>query len=249
MRVLLVEDDLQAGGSLLRALKDADYSVDWVRDGESGCVAIGAACYTVALVGLGVPGVAGIDVLRTARAAGNDVPVLILQARDDPETRAHSLDVGADDCLPKPFEVREVLARIRAVLRRKAGHATSRIGCETLSLDLEKRTLYCNGVATMLSAREFALMLAFMERPGAILSRGQLEDRLYGWGKEVESNAVDVLIHSMRKKFGQALIRNIRGLGWTVMPGDAVAAELPALRKPPAARKPRVASPLRFGLR
>jgi two-component system, OmpR family, response regulator len=162
--------------------------------------------------------------LRTARAAGNDVPVLILTARDDPETRAHSLDVGADDCLPKPFEVREVLARIRAVLRRKAGHATSRIGGESLALDLEKRMLYCNGIATMLSAREFALMHAFMERPGAILSRGQLEDRLYGWGKEVESNAVDVLIHTLRKKFGSALIRNIRGLGWTVIPDDAIAA-------------------------
>src|ERR1700761_7257484 len=103
MRVLLVEDDLQAGGSLLRALKDADYSVDWVRDGESGSVAIGAAYYAVALVGLGVPGIGGIDVLRTARAAGNDVPVLILAARDDPETRVHSLDVGDDDRLPQPF--------------------------------------------------------------------------------------------------------------------------------------------------
>lgn len=128
----------------------------------------------------------------------------------------HSLDIGADDCVLKRIEVRELLARIRAVLRRKAGYATSRIGCESLSLDLNKRLLSCNGVASSLSAREFALMHAFLERPGMILSRGQLEDRLYGWGKEVESNAVDVLIHTMRKKFGQSMIRNVRGIGWTV---------------------------------
>jgi two-component system, OmpR family, response regulator len=120
-------------------------------------------------------------------------------------------------------------------LRRKAGYATSRIGGEALGLDLETRGLYCNGVASTLSAREFALMHAFLERPGAILSRDQLEDRLYGWGKEVESNAIDVLIHSMRKKFGQSLIRNIRGLGWTVMPGDLSAAPLAAALVPPSA--------------
>jgi two-component system, OmpR family, response regulator len=238
MRLLLVEADPQAGYDLLRALKSADYSVDWVRDGESGCMAIGSAYYAVALVGLGAPGIDGIEVLRKARAAGNDVPILILAARDDSEARVRSLDVGADDCLPKSVEVREVLARIRAVLRRKAGHATSRIGDDLLSLDLEKRTLYCNGVATMLSAREFALMHAFMERPGSILSRDQLEDRLYGWGKEIESNAIDVMIHTMRKKFGQTLIRNIRGLGWTIMPGEATVCDLAALPAMPSARKP-----------
>ena len=221
MRVLLVEEDLQIGESLLRALKDADCSVDWVRDGKAGSVAINTAYYAVVLLDLDLSGAGSLDLLRSLRAAGNDVPVVILTALDDLETRVRSLDVGADDCVRKPFEVRELLARIRAVLRRKAGYATSRIGGESLNLDLNKRMLCCNGVASSLSAREFALMHALLERPGMILSRGQLEDRLYGWGKEVDSNAVDVLIHSVRKKFGQAVIRNVRGLGWTVMLGKA----------------------------
>jgi two-component system, OmpR family, response regulator len=220
MRVLLVEDDLQIGKGLRRALINAHYSVDWVRDGNAGRLAIDAASYTVVLLDLGLPGVGGIDLLRELRAAGNRVPVLILTARDDLETRVCTLDTGADDCLLKPFDVHELLARVRAVLRRRAGYATSRIGDESLQLDLERRTLCCKGVASALSAREFALMHTFMERPGAILSRGQLEERIYGWGREVESNAIDVLIHSMRKKFGQSLIRNIRGLGWTVMRAD-----------------------------
>ncbi|MEM5386285.1 response regulator transcription factor [Paraburkholderia phymatum] len=220
MRVLLVEDDLQIGQSLLRALQDADYSVDWVRDGKAGSAAIAAAEYTVVLLDLGLPDMGGIELLKSARAAGNTVPVLILTARDDLEARVQGLDVGADDYMLKPFDVPELLARIRAVLRRKAGYASSRLGDDALSLDLDKRTLCCNGVSSVLSAREFALMLAFLERPGTILSRDQLEDKLYGCGKEVESNAVDVLIHSVRKKFGQSVIRNVRGLGWTVMLGD-----------------------------
>ncbi|MFM0057597.1 response regulator transcription factor [Paraburkholderia phytofirmans] len=221
MRILLVEDDLQIGQSLLRALKDADYSVDWVRDGVAGRDAMANAEYTVVLLDLGLPGMSGIELLKSSRAAGNAVPVLILTARDDLDSRVQGLDVGADDYLLKPFDVPELLARIRAVLRRKAGYASSRLGDESLSLDLDKRTLTCNGATTVLSAREFALMLAFLERPGTILSREQLEDRLYGWGKEVESNAVDVLIHSVRKKFGLSVIRNVRGLGWTVMLGEA----------------------------
>lgn len=221
MRVLLVEDDLQIGQSLLRALQDAHYSVDWVRDGASGWRAISAAEYTVVLLDLGLPKMSGIDLLKQARAAGNEAPVLILTARDDLEARVQGLDIGADDYLLKPFQVPELLARIRAVLRRKAGHAISRLGNDALSLDMDKRTLACNGVSSVLSAREFALMHAFLERPGTILSREQLEDRLYGWGKEVESNAVDVIIHAVRKKFGATVIRNVRGLGWTVTLNDA----------------------------
>jgi DNA-binding response OmpR family regulator len=217
MRILIVEDDLLIGRSLMHALQDADYSVDWVRDGTAGRDAMAAASYTAVLLDLGLPGVSGIELLKLARAAGNDVPVLILTARDDIDTRVMGLDIGADDYLVKPFEAREVLARIRAVLRRKAGHAVSLLGDESLCLNLDTRTLTCNGVTGVLSAREFALMLALLERPGTILSRDQLEDRLYGWGKEVESNAVDVLIHSVRKKYGQAVIHNVRGLGWAVM--------------------------------
>jgi two-component system, OmpR family, response regulator len=216
MRVLLVEEDVQTGRNLLRALDDADCSVDWVRYGSAGRTAINTAYYAVVLLDLGTSGAGGIDLLRALRAAGNDVPVLTITAPDDLETHVHSLDVGADDCVRKPFEIRELLARVRAVLRRKAGYATSRIGGESLNLDLNKRMLCCNGVASSLSARKFALMHALLERPGMALSRDQLEDRLYGWGKEVGSNAVDVLIHSMRKKFGPSLIRNVRGVGWTV---------------------------------
>jgi two-component system, OmpR family, response regulator len=217
MRVLLVEDDLQIGQSLFRALKDAHYTVDWIRDGKSASVAIESTSYAAVLLDLGLPGMCGIEVLRSLRAAGNRVPVMSLTSRDDIDARVSSLDVGADDCVLKPIDVRELCARLRAVLRRRAGYATSRIGDDALGLDLEKRTLHCNGIAASLSAREFALMHSFMERPGAILSRSQLEDRIYGWGREVESNAIDVLIHSMRKRFGQSLIRNVRGMGWTVM--------------------------------
>jgi two-component system, OmpR family, response regulator len=221
MRVLLVEDDLHIGQNLFRALKGADYTVDWVRDGKSGKDAIGNAYYAVALLNLGLPGLCGIDLLRASRAAGNRVPVVLLSAHDDPETRARGLDTGADDFVLKPFDIRELLARIRAVLRRTAGYPTSRIGDESISLDLDTRTFFHHGVESSLSVREFALMHAFLERRGTILSRAQLEERVYGWGKEVESNAIDVLIHAMRKRYGPSLIRNVRGVGWTVMPSEA----------------------------
>ncbi|SAL39967.1 response regulator transcription factor [Caballeronia humi] len=215
MRVLMVEGDLQIGRNLFRALKEAHYTVDWIRHGKTDNVNIVSTCYAAVLLDLGPSAVGGMNMLMALRAAGNPVPVLSLTARDDPDMRVRSLDVGADDCMLKSVDVPELLARLRAVLRRRAGCATSRIGDESLGLDLQKRTLYCNGVASALSAREFALMHCFLERPGAILSRRQLEDRIYGWGREVESNSLDVLIHSIRKKFGQSLIRNVRGLGWT----------------------------------
>jgi two-component system OmpR family response regulator len=210
MRLLLVEDDLPIGQSLLRALTDAGYGVEWVRDGVSGRAAIDAGEYTVVLLDLNLPGMNGLEVLRSARASGKEVPLLILTARDNVESRVHGLDLGADDYVLKPFEVSELLARVRAVLRRKAGYAASRLGDDTLCLDLNK------GIQSTLTAREFALMLAFFERPRTILSRNQLEDRLYGWDKEIEGNAIDVLIYSIRKKFGQSVIRNVRGIGWTV---------------------------------
>ncbi|RFU48373.1 response regulator transcription factor [Paraburkholderia sp. DHOC27] len=220
MRVLLVESDHEVGQSLFGALRGAGYSVDWVRNGVSGSTAIACEHYAVVLLNPTAAGIAGMDLLQASRAAGNRVPVLLLTERHDSDTRVRGLEMGADDCLLKPFDVREVLARIRAVLRRAAGYATSRIGDEGLSLDLNKRTLCRHGVESALSAREFALMHALLERRGSILSRDQLEERLYGWGKEIESNAVDVLIHTMRKRFGRNLIRNVRGLGWTVAPEE-----------------------------
>ncbi|SAK92244.1 two component transcriptional regulator [Caballeronia temeraria] len=215
MRVLLVKDDLQCGQHLFRELRNAGYNVDWVRDARAGSLAIGAAYYAVVLLDLSLMCGGALELLRRSRESGNKVPVLTFITSGDPQARVHSLDIGADDCMPKPFDVREVLARIRAVLRRQAGSATSRIGNKQVSLDLDHRTLRCNGVSSSLSAREFALMHALLERPEAILSRAQLEERIYGWGREIESNALDVLIHSMRKRFGRNLIENVRGIGWT----------------------------------
>lgn len=220
MRVLLIEDDLQIGKNLMRALKEqAQCSVDWVRDGVAGQQALAQSTYTVVLLDLGLPGIKGIDVLQNLRASGNQTPLLILTANDDLDTRVRGLDAGADDFVQKPFEVPELMARIRAVIRRKAGYATSSLGDETVKLNMDTRRLSAGGQSETLSAREFALMLALLERPGTILSRNQLEQRIYGWGEEVESNAVDVLIYSVRKKFGANVIRNVRGLGWTVLLG------------------------------
>lgn len=220
MRILLVEDDLQIGTGLLRALKEGmQCSVDWVRDGVAGQQAVEQGAYTMILLDLGLPRMSGLALLQRLRASGNQTPLVILTAHDDLDTRVQGLDAGADDFVLKPFEVPELLARMRAVLRRKAGYATSSLGDDTIRLNLDTRCLTVGGHTETLSAREFALMLALLERPGTILSRGQLEQKIYGWGQEVESNAVDVLIYSVRKKFGAAAIRNVRGLGWTVLLG------------------------------
>ncbi len=216
MRILLIEDDTQIGQGLLRALKDASFSVDWVRNGDLGRTAIRDGSYTTILLDLGLPGMGGLDLLRWLRAANNATPVLIITALDDVDTRVAGLDLGADDYLTKPFESKELLARIRAVVRRKSGFASASMGNTRVTLDINSRQLTFNGHTEEVSAREYSLLLALLERPGAILSREQLEGRLYGWGEEVESNAVDAVIYSVRKKFGNAVIRNVRGLGWTI---------------------------------
>lgn len=216
MRILIVEDDIDIGQSLMRALKDAGYSVDWIRDGIAAKAAVLDEGYSMVLLDLGLPGSDGIEVLSAARARGVATPVLIVTARDDIDTRIRGLDIGADDYLLKPFNTSELLARIRAVVRRHAGAAVSTIGDDTLNLNLDKRELSFRGHREALSAKEFSLMAALLERPGMILSREQLEGRLYGWGQEVESNAIAVLIHAVRKKFGHEVIRNVRGFGWTV---------------------------------
>ncbi len=216
MRILLIEDDTQIGQGLMRALKDASFSVDWVRNGDLGRTAIQDGSYTTILLDLGLPGIGGLDLLRWLRGADNQTPVLIITALDDIDTRVTGLDLGADDYLTKPFESKELLARIRAVVRRRSGFASATMGNGRISLDINSRQLTFGGRTEEVSAREYALMLALLERPGAILSRQQLEERLYGWGEEVESNAVDAVIYTVRKKFGNAVIRNVRGLGWTV---------------------------------
>lgn len=217
MRALLVEDDEMIGRSLSLALEGAGWSVDWVREGPLALSALADGGYTCALLDLGLPGHDGVEVLRRARARGDVTPVLVLTARDGLDDRVRTLDLGADDYLLKPFEFRELLARMRAVVRRRDGSAHSLIGSAALQLDLTTREVLVDGRRDALTAREFALLHALLERPGAVLSREQLEHRLYGWGEEVTSNAVDVLIHGMRRKIGPDAIRNVRGLGWRVV--------------------------------
>jgi two-component system OmpR family response regulator/two-component system response regulator QseB len=223
MRVLLVEDDEMIGQSLKQALGAHGWSVDWVKDGLLAQSALADGDYACVLLDLGLPKRDGIEVLRKARETGDRTPVLVLTARDGLDERISGLDVGADDYLVKPYEFRELLARMRAVIRRRDGAAHSLIGSAELQLDLTTREVIVAGERSQLSQREFALLHALLERPGAILSREQLENRIYGWGEEVSSNAVDVLIHGMRRKLGQDTIRNVRGLGWRISASSSTA--------------------------
>jgi DNA-binding response OmpR family regulator len=216
MRVLLVEDDTMIGQSLKQALAENGLTVDWVRDGVLAQDALAQGGYAAVLLDLGLPRRSGLEVLRRARQEGDRTPMLVLTARDGVDDRVEGLDVGADDYLAKPFEMRELLARMRAIVRRVGGHAQSTIGTAQTQLDLASRELTHAGTSILLSAKEFRLMHALLERPGAILSRTQLEERLYGWGEEVSSNAVEVLIHGVRRKLSADVIRNVRGLGWRV---------------------------------
>lgn len=216
MRVLLIEDDILIANGLAAALKSAGMSVDWVRDGLTAQEALRDPGYAIALLDLGLPGADGMAVLRSARAQAVATPVLIITARDALESRVAGLDLGADDYLLKPFELPELLARMRALLRRRAGRATPRLNTAEAALDTGTHELSTSIRTEILPAREYALMQALMEQPGHILSRAQIEERIYGWGEEVESNAVEVLIHSIRRKFGKGIILNVRGAGWLV---------------------------------
>ena len=214
MRILLVEDDVMIGEGLTAALNADGMSVDWVCDGAAAEEALRDEGFGIVLLDLGLPGADGLDVLKSARKQGVDTPVLIITARGAVEDRVSGLDLGADDYLLKPFEMRELSARMRALIRRRAGRTTSTLAAADVELDAETHELRRGDARAILSAREYALMHALMERAGRILSRQQLEARIYGWGEEVESNAVDVLIHSVRRKFGKTIILNVRGAGW-----------------------------------
>jgi two-component system OmpR family response regulator len=216
MRVLLIEDDILIGNGLVAALKAAGMSVDWVRDGLAAQEALRDAGYAIALLDLGLPGIDGMAVLKATRRQGVETPVLIITARDALESRVAGLDLGADDYLVKPFEMAELLARMRVLVRRRAGRATLRLSTSEAELDTGTHEFSYNGRTDVLPAREYALLHALMDRPGQILSRAQIEERLYGWGEEVESNAVEVLIHAVRRKFGKGAILNVRGAGWMV---------------------------------
>jgi len=220
MRVLLVEDDPMIGSVVQHALRDASYAADWVCDGEAALTALQALEYGLVLLDLNLPRIEGMTVLRTIRDARNDVPVLVLTAREALDDRVAGLDGGADDYLVKPFAMSELLARMRAVVRRKEGTASTVMSNGIVELDPATHEARVGEVAVRLTAREFPLLQALLVRPGAILSRADLEHRVYGWNEEVESNAIEFLIHSLRKKLGADIIKNVRGVGWMVAKGS-----------------------------
>ncbi len=204
------------GAAVEQALRDAAYAVDWVTDGETAINAAENEAYEVALLDLGLPVADGREVLRRIRALGRKLPVIIVTARDGVDDRIDGLDLGADDYLVKPFEIRELLARMRAVLRREGSGSPALLSNGSLCLDPATREAQFSGATSLLTAREFALLSALLTRPGTILSRSELERQIYGWNEEVESNAIEFLIHTIRKKLGAAAIRNVRGVGWMV---------------------------------
>jgi two-component system OmpR family response regulator/two-component system response regulator QseB len=229
MRLLLVEDDRLIGDALRSALRLEGHAVDWVRDAASARAALSSERFDFVLLDLGLPaggtpgspadGGGGLGVLRWMRDRRDATPVIVLTARDGPGDRVAGLDSGADDYLVKPFDLDELSARMRAVQRRHSGRAQTTLQHGRVRLDPATRQVTLDGAPLLLSAREFAVLHALMERPGAMLSRAQIEDRLYGWGDAVESNAVPVYIHQLRRKLGSGFIRNVRGLGYCV--GDA----------------------------
>jgi len=216
MRVLLVEDDRMIAQGLQTALRQDGYTVDWMGDGKSAAAALRSSRFDLVLLDLGLPERDGLTVLRELRRHGNATPVIILTARDELQDRIDGLDAGADDYIVKPFDLDEVAARMRSVLRRANGRGDPCIRLGGICLNPATHTVERDGVPVALSAHEFAVLEALLQRPGAILSRAQLEDRLYGWGAQVESNAVEVYVHSLRRKLGSESIRTMRGVGYFI---------------------------------
>jgi two-component system response regulator QseB len=216
MRVLVVEDDPMIGRAVADGLEGDGYAVDWVRDGAAAELALLHGPYDLAVLDLALPRKDGFDVLKALRQARIEVPVLIMTARDAVEDRIAGLDHGADDYLVKPFDLDELLARARAVVRRRAGRGSPEIVFGALTLDPVRRQVSFRGTPVEVSAREFAVLEALMREPGAVVSRARLEDSVYGWGEEIGSNSVEVHLHHLRRKLDPALIRNVRGVGYRV---------------------------------
>ena len=220
MRLLLVEDDSMIGEAARQGLRQEGHSVDWVRDGKEAEAAVAAAPYDAVLLDLGLPRRDGLSLLKSWRAKNVNVPVLIITARDAVSDRVAGLDAGADDYLVKPFDLDELSARVRAVARRRSGRAESLIHVGDLEIDPATKLVRWKGKDVNLSPREYALLEALADRPGAYLTRAQLEERLYGWDEEIASNAIEVHIHGLRRKLDPDFIRNVRGMGYTLAKGS-----------------------------
>ncbi|MBH9551908.1 winged helix-turn-helix domain-containing protein [Inhella gelatinilytica] len=216
MRILLAEDDPLLGDGLRAGLRQQGFLVDWVRDGEAAARELRAAPYAAAVLDLGLPRQDGLRVLAEIRAAGCKTPVLVLTARDAVPDRIQGLDAGADDYVVKPVDLLELGARLRALARRSGGHAEPALRWRGLSLDPATRTVHLEDAEVPLATREFDLLALLMRHPGQVLSRDQIESRLYGWGQEVESNAVEVHVHHLRRKLGAEVIQTVRGVGYRV---------------------------------
>jgi DNA-binding response OmpR family regulator len=218
VRLLLVEDDPMIGEAIRAGLKRDGFTVDWVHEAQSAAAVLHTEPYELVLLDLGLPGVGGLQLLKSLRERGGSLPVLIITARDAVSDRVAGLDAGADDYLVKPFDLDELAARIRALLRRRAGTGAPLLAHLGVALDPAAHRVTHDGVEVALSPREFALLQLLMERPGTILSRASIEERLYGFGEEVESNAVEVHIHGLRRKLGAQFILTVRGVGYRVRP-------------------------------
>ncbi|MDX5363313.1 MAG: response regulator transcription factor [Pseudazoarcus pumilus] len=214
MRILLVEDDADLGEGILVALKPEHYTVDWMRDGRSALHALQSESFDIAILDLGLPRMDGIEVLRALRAVGNAVPVLVLTARDATADRIAGLDAGADDYLIKPFDVAELKARLRALLRRSFSRPQPLLEYRDIVLDPASQSVTWRGASVLLTRKEFLLLHELLSQPGRVFTRDKLQQALYGWGEEVESNALEVHVHHLRKKFFPELIRTVRGVGY-----------------------------------
>ena len=220
MRLLLVEDDPMIGAGVQSGLRQEGHTVDWVRDGKAAELALASGVHEMLLLDLGLPHKSGLELLSGLRRQGLDLPVLVITARDSVADRVKGLDAGADDYLVKPFDLDELSARVRALMRRQGGRAAPVLEAGPLALDPATHSVTLDGAPVALSRREFSLLHALMKQPGVPLSRAQLEEDLYGWGEEIESNAVEVYIHSLRRKLGADRIRNVRGVGYMVPAGS-----------------------------
>ncbi len=219
MRILLIEDDAMIGRAVREGLTQAGFAVDWVKNGRDAELSLANRVHDLAVLDLGLPHKDGFDVLAGLRAAGNAIPVLIASARDAVRDRIAGLEAGADDYVLKPFDLDELIARVRALLRRHSGSGSPLLSLGSLVLDPVRKTVSRAGTPVELSAKEFAVLEALMQRPGAVLSRERLEEAVYGWGEEIGSNAIEVHLHHLRRKLGAAAIKNVRGVGYRVTEG------------------------------